>query len=208
MGGLEPWLGVKAHPHFPFTLDRGVVMIQTMKYAGSYEESPFRKWWGNLSFIQQRIFRLCLSIVVMLICIPLYYLGLFGNVAGPLNPSHLGERLAALGVTEKHAMIFFLSCLIISVAWNWIFNLVSLVMGSRLTCNKMMDGNTPCGSPVRRNKLVHKKTGQVVTQYVCEKGHKRPEAHFHPLRKGTVSHTLWIISLAFCLIVFYSSYMG
>jgi hypothetical protein len=170
-----------------------------------HEESTFRKWWNSRSFIQRRMIRLCLSILVMLICFPLYYLGFFGGVEGPLNPSEIGDALARMGVTKTHSMIFFPTLLIVSVSWNWIYNLVSLVMGARLTCNKADDRGHPCGASVKRSKAIRKKTGKSVTQYVCLKGHKRPDAHFHPVRKGTVSHTLWVIALAFCVVVFFLS---
>jgi hypothetical protein len=52
---------------------------------------------------------------------------------------------------------------------------------------------------------VLKKTGEKVSQYVCAEGHKRPEAHFHPVHKGTFSHTLWAVALIFCAIVLFMS---
>ena len=179
-------------------------MIQTLKLSRSYDdETPFRRWWNTRTFIQKRLIRVCLTMLVMVICIPLYYLGFFGSVEGPLNPTQLGDTLAGMGVTKTHSLVIFLSFLIIAVTWNWIFNLVSIVIGSRLTCNKTDKEGTPCGAPVKRTKVVHKKTGSVAQLYVCSHGHKRPEAHFHPVKKGTFSHTLWVISLLFCIIVFY-----
>ncbi|MCJ7594023.1 MAG: hypothetical protein MUO52_04530 [Desulfobacterales bacterium] len=169
------------------------------------QESPFRRWWNSRSFVQKRMIRFCLSMLVMVICFPLYYLGLFGSVEGPLNPARIGDSLAGMGVTKTHAMSFFLSFLIISVTWNWIYNLVSHLSGSRLTCNRPDDGGKPCGAAAERRRVTHKKTGKVVPQYVCANGHKRPEAHFHPVHKGTFSHTLWILALTFCVIVFFLS---
>ena len=181
-------------------------MIGVMKFSQAQrEESAFRKWWNSRSFIQKRMIGLCLSILVMLICFPLYYAGFFGGVEGPLNPANIGETLAGMGITKTHSMVVFLSFLIISVSWNWIYNLVSLVIGARLTCNKVGDQGQPCGASAKRTKAVQKKTGKPVTQYVCAKGHKRPDAHFHPVTKGTVSHTLWVIALTFCVIVFFMS---
>ena len=141
--------------------------------------------------------------IVMGFCFPLYYLGLFGTVDGPLNPAQLGAKFADMGVSKTHMLVFFLSFMNIAVTWNWIFNLMSIAIGSRLTCNKTDKEGTPCGAPVKRIKVVHKKTGSVTPLYVCSHGHKRPEAHFHPVKKGTFSHTLWVISLFFCIIVFY-----
>ena len=147
-----------------------------------------------------------LAMIVMGICFPLYYLGLFGTVEGPLNPTHLGARLAGMGVSKTHLLVLFLSLTIIAGTWNWIYNLVNLLIGSHLTCTKKVDhdGNV-CGASVMRKKVMHKKTGIVVPQYVCNHGHKRPKADFHPVKKGAFSHTLWVISLLFYIIVLYLS---
>jgi hypothetical protein len=110
-----------------------------------------------------------------------------------------------MGVTKTHSFVFFLSFLIIAVSWNWIYNIVSLLMGSRLTCNKKDEEGKPCGTRVERRKAVQKKTGQKVTEYVCANGHKRPDAHFHPVQKGTFSHTVWLVALTFCVVVFFLS---
>ena len=47
--------------------------------------------------------------------------------------------LAGLGITRIHSMVFFLSVLISSVSWNWIYNRISLAMGNRLSCNRKLD---------------------------------------------------------------------
>lgn len=168
-------------------------------------ESAFRRWWNSRTFLQKRMVRLCMSMIVFMLCLPLYHLGFFGSVDGPLNPARMGKSLSDMGVTKTHSILFFLSFLIIAFAWNWIFNLVSYFTGARLTCNKADDEGNPCGARVERRKVVQKKTGETIPQYVCEKGHKRPDAHFHPVQKGTASHTVWVIALAFCVIVLFLS---
>jgi hypothetical protein len=62
----------------------------------------------------------------------LYYLGLFGNVEGPLEPSKLGERLAHMGVTKTHVMVFLIMLFVIALTWNWLYNLMALPLASRL----------------------------------------------------------------------------
>ena len=62
---------------------------------------------------------------------------------GPLHPARIGESLAGMGLTKTHSMVFFLSFLIISLCWNWIFNIVSHLMGSRLPCNKVDEEGKP-----------------------------------------------------------------
>jgi hypothetical protein len=169
-------------------------------------ESPLKRWWNSRHFVQKRLIRFCLSMLVMVVCFPLYYLGLFGSVEGPLNPAHIGDSLANMGVTRAHSMVLFLSFLIISVSWNWIFNLVSILMGSRLSCSRTGAGGKPCGAQVTRERILDRKNGKKVFQYACEKGHKRNDAHFHPVKKGTISHSIWLISAAFCLMAFFMSY--
>ena len=174
-----------------------------MKTSASNSPVASGKQRSAQDFLRQRFACFGLSMIVMGICFPLYYLGLFGTEEGPLNPAQLGVKFAGIGVTKTHMMVFFFSLMIIAVTWNWIFNLVSIAIGSRLTCNKIDKEGIPCGAPVKRIKVVHKKTGRVAPVYVCSHGHKRPEAHFHPVKKGTLSHTLWVISLLFCIVVFY-----
>jgi hypothetical protein len=178
-------------------------MMTTMENYGP--GNRFWRWWNGLSFVQKRLFRMFASMLVMVLCFPLYYLGLFGSVEGPLNPARIGDSLAGMGVTKTHSLVFFLSFLIISVSWNWIYNIVSLLLGSRLTCNKADEEGKPCGARVERRKVEQKKTGQKVAQYVCANGHKRPDAHFHPVQKGMVSHTIWLVALTLCVVVFFLS---
>ena len=84
---------------------------------GPYEyKGLFRRYWESRSFMQRRLMRMCMSMLVMAICFPLYELGLFGSVDGPLNPDRLGDKIATLGVTRDHSMIFFLSLLIFALS--------------------------------------------------------------------------------------------
>ena len=99
------------------------------------------------------------SMVVMGGSFFLYYLGLFGNVQGPLTPGNIGEFLAGMGVAKIHVLVFFLSFFIIALTWNHIFNLVTYITGSG----------------------------------------------FHPVKKGVVSHTIWVVALVFCAIILYCS---
>jgi hypothetical protein len=170
--------------------------------SNTNEESAFRRWWNAKSFLQKRMIRLCLSMGMLIICTPLYHLGFFGSVDGPLHPAHIGDALAAMGVTKTHAKIFFLSFLIITVSWNWIQNVASHLMGLRLTCNRLDERGNFCGTPVSRRWGVLRGTGAAGWIYACSKGHERPEAHFHPVQKGRTGHAVWLTTLAFCVIVF------
>jgi len=156
-------------------------------------------------FLRQRLTHFGLTMIVMGICFPLYYLGLFGTVDGPLNPARLGTSLAEIGIAKIHILLLFISLLIIACTWNWIFNWASFLMGLRLTCIKKVNNErSVCGARVSRKKEVNKKTGRVVSQYICVCGHKKPEAHFHPVKKGAVSYSLLILSFLFCALIILS----
>jgi len=180
-------------------------MDSAMRAVNPYQkESAFRRWWRSRTFIQQRMIRMCLSILMMVLCFPLYYLGLFGTVEGPLNPARIGDALAAMDVTQTHVIGFLVAAAIIAATWNWVYNQISLMIGARLTCKRGMDDEgAVCGAAVRRSWAVDRKTGQRVARYVCSLGHKRSEAHFHPVKKGHASHALWAICLGFIVIVLF-----
>jgi hypothetical protein len=161
---------------------------------------------SNRTYGRQRLHNFGLTMIVMGICFIFYYLGFFGNVKGPLNPAQVGETFARLGVSKTHVLVFACALMVFAITWNWLYNLMKFLRGSQLTCNRMGDPSGPCGAPVIREKIVHEKTGQTVSRYVCPHGHKRPAAHFHPVKKGIVSHTLWVMAVIFCLIVFYACY--
>ncbi len=168
-------------------------------------ELTWKNGHGPRQFTHQRINRFILSILVMLVCFPLYYLGFFGSVEGPLQPVQIGQWLADIGVSKNHILVLFTSLTILTVTWNWIFNLSSLLIGSRLTCKWEDRRGLICGVPVIFKKIFDKKTDRFLTQYVCSRGHKRHDAHFHPVKKGTVSHAVWMISLAGFFIMLFRS---
>jgi hypothetical protein len=154
-------------------------------------------------FARSRLYNFGLTMVVMGASFVLYYMGLFGTVDGPLTPANMGATLSGLGVTQRHVIIMLLSLLIGAVSWNWIFNLTSAMIGARMTCTATgKDGNECCGLPAKRIRLVSRRSGREVITYVCEDGHRRSEAHFHPLRKGAMSNTVWMACLAFVIIAF------
>ena len=143
-----------------------------------------------------------LTMIVMGISFGLYYLGLFGTVEGPLTPANMGATLSGLGVTQRHVIMVLISILIFAVSWNWIFNLSSVLAGARMTCKAMKKGddNGLCGAPVKRTRRDSKRTGKRVVEYVCPCGHRRADAHFHPLKKGSMGNTVWMACLAFVFI--------
>jgi hypothetical protein len=152
-------------------------------------------------FVRSRLHNFGLTMVVMGASFFLYYLGLFGTVDGPLTPANMGTALSGMGVTRHHVIMVLLSILIFAISWNWVFNLTSVLIGSRMTCKAAdKNGDGFCGAPVKRTRHISKRTGQTVVEYVCPSGHRRSEAHFHPIKKGSVSNTVWMACLAFVLI--------
>ena len=152
-------------------------------------------------FVRSRLHNFGLTMVVMGASFFLYYLGLFGTVDGPLTPANMGTALSGMGVTRQHVIVVLLSVLIFAISWNWVFNLTSALIGARMTCKA--SGNCDdgfCGAPVKRVRHISKRTGQEVVEYVCPSGHRRSDAHFHPIKKGSVSNTVWMACLAFVLI--------
>ncbi len=110
-------------------------------------------------YIRKRTQSFGLSMIVMGGSFFLYYLGLFGNVEGPLSPENIGDFLTGMGVEKIHMLMSFLSFFIIALTWNHIFNLVIHIMGS----------------------------------------------DFKPVKKGVISHTIWVVALMFCAIIQYCS---
>lgn len=157
-------------------------------------------------FARSRLHNFGLTMVVMGVSFILYYLGLFGTVEGPLTPSHMGASLSALGVTQRHIIIVLFFLLVGAVSWNWIFNLTSLVTGRRMTCKATLkDEEGFCGEPVKRTRRIAKRSGRTVVDYVCAGGHRCPEAHFHPVKKGTAGNTVWMACLLFVIIALFGA---
>jgi len=155
---------------------------------------------------QQRLFHFGVTMIVMGASFFLYYLGFFGRVDGPLNPAQLGEQLAVSGVSKAHLIILAAVLVLLSLCWNWIFNLACLRLGRRLTCSCVDEDANTCGATVRRQAASQKKNGSRAQDYVCDHGHIQSQAHFHPLKKGTVGHMLWVTALMFAFVVFYAAY--
>jgi hypothetical protein len=146
-------------------------------------------------FVQSRLHNFGLTMIVMGASFGLYYLGLFGAVDGPLRPDRIGDRLAAVGFSNRHLLMGLIALMGIAIVWNWLYNAICRLLGRRLTCACRTEGADGfCAAPVRRVRRGH---------YVCAAGHTRPNARFHALKKGTVAHFFWMMFLVFSGIVFY-----
>jgi len=155
-------------------------------------------------FLRNRLQSFGLTLIVMGASFFLYYLGLFGTVDGPLAPARMGSALSSMGVGQRHVIGLPVSLLSAAVSWNWLYNLGRLLAGQRMTCNHTDKASGEvCGAVTRRLRHVSRRSGHTVVEYRCPHGHRRPEAHFHPVRKGTVSHTIWVGCAVFTLIAFF-----
>ena len=155
-------------------------------------------------YMRTRARSIGVTMIVMGASFFFYYLGLFGNVDGPLTPSAIGESLAGIGVSKRHMLLFFLSFFIISLVWNHLFNATAWVAGTRRTCTEKDGEGQVCGAPARKS-ITMAEGGTRRVRYHCAKGHACAAARFHPVKKGVVSHTVCILALMFCAIVMYCS---
>jgi hypothetical protein len=80
----------------------------------------------------------------------------------------------------------------IALTWNWVLNLIAHHSGQRMTCSKGSAQEGFCGELVRRERDASG-TGYTFT---CPHGHRRGEAHFHPIRKGKLANSILMASLA------------
>ena len=104
-------------------------------------------------------------------------------------------------MTRFHLAIALSGAFVCALTWNWVFNLICRAAGRRLTCAKTLNkSGRICGAAVKTVKLKGETSDRPVRQYVCQQGHKLSTAHFHPLEKGVVGHTVWLVTLAFFLI--------
>lgn len=167
---------------------------------------PAGSQYPRQGFVRNRLQYFGLTMVIMGASFILYYLGLFGTVEGPLTPANMGTALSEVGITQRHVIVVLLSLLVAAVSWNWVFNLTSLAMGHRMTCKASPKSAADfCGAPVKRSHFVSKRTGRKIVEYVCPCGHRRTEAHFHPVKKGTVSNTAWVACLIFVAIALFGA---
>ena len=144
------------------------------------------------SVSQRRMIAFGLNIIVMAACFPLYYLGFFGSVEGPLNMANIGRGLAGMGFTVASFQALLIAVFIGMLTWNWILNFIAHLTGQRLTCSQGSREQGYCGELVERRRDHDGKSWV----YACPKGHLRSEAHFHPIRKGKLANSLLMASLA------------
>jgi hypothetical protein len=58
--------------------------METFKpYKPNEQESPIRKWWNSRTFLQKRMIRFSLSMLVLVICIPFTTWDFSGPWKGP-----------------------------------------------------------------------------------------------------------------------------
>ena len=94
------------------------------------------------------------NMVALALSIALYYLGFFGTVEGPLNPSILGQHLKSFGFARYHLFFSLFILFVISLTWNWIYNLViKLYFHPKYTKKNKIKKAVP--EPVKKGKWGH-----------------------------------------------------
>lgn len=163
----------------------------TQKMKRTKEEDLAMSTMLRRNFTQRRMIAFGLNILVMAVCFPLYYLGFFGSVEGPLNMESIGRGLAGMGVTVAGFQVLLIAVFAGMLTWNWLLNLIAHLTGQRLTCSQGSGEQGFCGKLVERRRDLDGKNWV----YACPNGHLRREAHFHPIRKGKLANSLLMASL-------------
>ncbi len=107
------------------------------------------------------------SMVSLAASVGLYFMGFFNSVQGPLNSDRMGTTLAQLGVTSTHLIAGAAVLFVLSVSWNWIYNLFH-----RSAAKRRSGMNTG-----HKNRNIDR--AQV----------------YEPVRKGPWGHVLWMAML-------------
>ncbi len=82
--------------------------------------------------------------------IGLYYLGFFGTTDGPLNPEKLGALMANNHVTPTHLLVGLIVLFMISISWNWVYNLINKIRTYFDRCSQDIPYQ-----PVRKGRWAH-----------------------------------------------------
>ena len=133
-----------------------------------------------------------LNMIVMAVSFALYYLGFFGRVDGPLSMANIGRGLADAGFTVGSFQAMLVVLFVVALTWNWALNLIAHLTGQRMTCSKGSAQEGFCGELAQRARDA---SGKGYT-FTCPRGHRRGEAHFHPIRKGKLANSILMASLA------------
>jgi hypothetical protein len=152
------------------------------------------------SYAQRWKFGFGLNMIVMAVSFGLYYLGFFGRVEGPLAMANIGRELAGIGFTSASFQGMLVVLFIIALTWNWVLNIVGHMTGQRLTCAKGSPQEGFCGELVQRDR---DDSGKSWT-YACPHGHRRKDAHFHPIRKGKLANSLLMASLVAAVMFYFA----
>ena len=97
------------------------------------------------TYFQNQLRRIGQTLVVMGGSFFLYYLGLFGNVDGPLSPDRIGLYLAGAGITKIQVKLFLLALLVLSLTWNYPINLI----------NRIREKDSTGHSPLKKGAFAH-----------------------------------------------------
>jgi hypothetical protein len=120
----------------------------------------------------------------MAVSLALYYLGLFGQVQGPLQPAHIGEKLNSWGLTRMHVLFFCLFLCCLSLTWNWIYNGISRLVSKK---NMGLSGTDDFSKTLQLRGQGKHVEGQTLRRDI-----------YCPVKKGKYSYTC--IGITLCLL--------
>lgn len=143
----------------------------------------------KMDYGKSRMTKFGLSMVVLAVCLILYYLGFFGTYEGPLNPQNIGQTLDAWGLSKAHVAYLFMVLFVLLLIWNWLFNIISILTGKRFFCLVVGPDGKRCEAKVSRKKRIDAE-GRKSIRYICENGHVSAKAHFYPVKKGPWGYCL------------------
>jgi len=152
---------------------------------------------GRGNPLQRRLTGVGLNMIVMALSFMLYYLGFFGKVDGPLSMTNIGKALSGVGITSDGLQIILFVLFVISLTWNWVLNLVARRTGRNFSCTYGNKEKGPCGLLAQRST---DSKGRWI--YTCPSGHRKPEAHFQPIKKGVFANSAMMVSLACCVMYY------
>ena len=104
---------------------------------------------------RRQIKRFGWNMVVLAGSVGLYYLGFFGTTDGPLNPHRLGTTMADFGITGMHLTAGVILVFLISISWNWVYNLKLRVRYSSRSANRQDNFGRAAYQPIRKGLWGH-----------------------------------------------------
>ncbi len=130
------------------------MVASTSIMKGNYMENSDKTGCSDNTRYQLK--RFGYNMIALALSIALYYLGFFGSVEGPLNPSTIGQYLKSFGFSGNHLLFALFILFAFSVSWNWIYNsAVKLHFYLKYTGGEKSENISAAPEPVQKGKWGH-----------------------------------------------------